>query len=127
MDQSSGRGAEILIEASGSGALFRDIPGLIRKQASVLLYGHGHSGVELGVMNAVQFREPTLVAPAGASGGHDTDGRPATYRHALRLLEEGVIDVAPIITHRYSSLDEVPRAFAGEHRRPDYVKGVLLQ
>jgi hypothetical protein len=38
-----------------------------------------------------------------------------------------VIEVAPIITHRYSSLDDVPRAFAGEHRRADYVKGVLLQ
>jgi threonine dehydrogenase-like Zn-dependent dehydrogenase len=127
MERSSGRGAELLIEASGSGALFRDIPGLIRKQATVLLYGHGHSGVELSVMNQVQFREPTFVSPAGASGGHDTDGRPLIYRQALRLLEEGVIDVAPMITHRYSSLEDVPRAFAGEHRRPDYVKGVLLQ
>jgi L-iditol 2-dehydrogenase len=127
MELSSGRGAEILIEASGSGALFFDMPGLIRKQATVLLYGHGHSGVELSAMNAVQFREPTLVSPVGASGGHDADGRPLTYRHALRLLEEGVVDVAPIITHRYASLDDVPRAFAGEHRRPDYVKGVLLQ
>ncbi len=127
IERSSGRGAEFLIEASGSGALFRDIPGLIRKQATVLLYGHGHSGVELSVMNQVQFREPTFVSPAGASGGHDTDGRPVIYRHALRLLEEGVIDVAPMITHRYSSLDDVPRAFAGEHRRADYVKGVLLQ
>ncbi len=127
MERSSGRGAEILIEASGSGALFRDIPGLIRKQASVLLYGHGHTGVELSVMNPVQFREPTLVAPAGASGGHDTDGRPVTYRQALRLLEDGVIDVAPMITHRYSSLDDLPRALADEHRRRDYVKGVLIQ
>ena len=124
---SSGRGAEILIEASGNGPLFRDIPGLLRKQASVLLYGHGHSGVELSVMNAVQFREPTLVSPIGASGGHDADGRPVIYRQALQLLEDGVIEVAPMITHRYSSLDDVPRAFGGEHRRPDYVKGVLLQ
>ncbi|MDB4891407.1 MAG: Alcohol dehydrogenase GroES domain protein [Gemmatimonadetes bacterium] len=127
MERSSGRGAELLIEASGSGALFRDIPGSIRKQATVLLYGHGHSGVELSVMNQVQFREPTFVSPAGASGGHDTDGRPVIYRQALRLLEDGVIDVAPMITHRYSSLEDVPRAFAGEHRRPEYVKGVLLQ
>ncbi|MEO8335066.1 MAG: alcohol dehydrogenase catalytic domain-containing protein [bacterium] len=126
MEHSSGRGAEVLIEASGAGALFRDIPGMIRKQATVLLYGHGHSGIELSAMNAVQFREPTLVSPIGASGGHDTDGRPVTYRHALRLLEEGVVEVAPMITHRYTSLEDVPRAFAGEHRRADYVKGVLI-
>jgi threonine dehydrogenase-like Zn-dependent dehydrogenase len=125
--RTDGRGVEVLIEASGSGALFRDIPGVIRKQASVLLYGHGHSGVELGVLNQLQFREPTFVSPAGASGGHDSAGRPLTYIRALRYLEEGVIDVAPLITHRYASLDDVPRAFAGEHRRADYVKGVLIQ
>ncbi|CAN5779563.1 L-threonine 3-dehydrogenase [soil metagenome] len=125
-DQTNGRGVELLIEASGSGALFRDMPGLIRKQATILLYGHGHTGVELGVLNPVQFREPTLVSPAGASGGHDSDGRPLTYLHALQLLEDGTIDVAPLITHRYRSLDDLPRAFGGEHRRPDYVKGVLL-
>ena len=125
-EQTHGRGVELLIEASGSGALFRDMPGLIRKQATILLYGHGHTGVELGVLNPVQFREPTFVSPAGASGGHDSDGRPLTYLHALQLLEDGTIDVAPLITHRYRSLDDLPRAFAGDHRRSDYVKGVLL-
>ena len=125
-EHTHGRGVELLIEASGSGALFRDIPGLIRKQATILLYGHGHTGVELGVLNPVQFREPTFVSPAGASGGHDGEGRPLTYLHALQLLEDGTIDVAPLITHRYRTLDELPRAFGGDHRRADYVKGVLL-
>ena len=125
-EQTLGRGVELLIEAAGSGAVFRDMPGLIRKQATVLLYGHGHTGVELGVLNQVQFREPTFVSPAGASGGHDSDGRPLTYLHALQLLEDGTIDVAPLITHRYRALDELARAFGGDHRRADYVKGVLL-
>lgn len=118
---------ELLIEASGAGEIFHAIPGLIRKQATVLLYGHGHRGVDLSVMNQVQFREPVLVSPAGASGGHDSAGRPLTYLHALRLLEAGTIDVAPLITHRYTTLDELPQAFAGDHRQAGYVKGVLLQ
>ena len=126
-EYASGTGVELLIEASGAGAVFHAIPGLIRKQATVLLYGHGHGGVDLSVMNQVQFREPVLVSPAGASGGHDSAGRPLTYLHALRLLEAGTIDVAPIITHRYSTLDELPRAFSGDHRQAGYVKGVLLQ
>jgi threonine dehydrogenase-like Zn-dependent dehydrogenase len=122
----NGRRAELMIEASGSGVVFALVPGLVRKQATVLLYGHGHAGVDLSVMNQVQFLEPTLVSPAGASGGHDADGRPLTYRRALDLLEAGTIDVAPLITHRYPSLDRVPAAFAGDHRRPDYVKGIVL-
>ncbi|MDB4883762.1 MAG: Alcohol dehydrogenase GroES domain protein [Gemmatimonadetes bacterium] len=125
-ERTEGRRAELLIEATGSGALFRSIPGLIRKQATLLMYGHGHSGVDLGAMNPVQFMEPTLVAPAGASGGHADDGRPLTYARALRLIEAGSVDVASLITHRYSALESVPDAFAGDHRRPEYVKGVVL-
>ena len=126
-DRTSGRGIELLIEASGSGNVFKEIPGLVRKQATILLYGHGHAGVDLSVMNQVQFLEPTLVAPAGASGGHDAHGRPLTYERALRLIEGGTIDVAPLITHRYRSLEAVATAFAGDHRHPDYVNGVVLQ
>jgi L-iditol 2-dehydrogenase len=124
-ERSQGRRAELLIEASGSGAVFGQIPGLIRKQATVLLYGHGHAGVDLGVMNRVQFLEPTLVSPVGASGGHDAEGRPLTYLRALSLLEGGVVDAAPLITHRYTSLEALPRAFAGAQQQADFVKGVL--
>ena len=126
-DRTGGRRIELLIEASGSGELFTVIPALIRKQATILLYGHGHVGVDLSVMNSVQFLEPTLVSPAGASGGHDATGRPLTYLRALRFIEAGTIDVASLITHRYRSLDAVPAAFAGDHLLPDYVKGIVLQ
>jgi len=124
-ERTHGRRAELLIEATGSGPAFAAIPSLIRKQATVLLYGHGHAGVDLSVLNALQFLEPTLLSPVGASGGHEADGRPSTYVRALRLIELGRVDIAAMITHRYTSLDAVARVFAGEHRAPDYVKGVV--
>ncbi|HYU38913.1 MAG TPA: alcohol dehydrogenase catalytic domain-containing protein [Acidimicrobiia bacterium] len=124
-EKTHGRRAELLIEATGSGPAFATIAGLIRKQATVLMYGHGHAGVDLSVLNALQFLEPTLLSPVGASGGHVADGRPSTYVRALRLIEQGQVDVAAMITHRYASLDAVARVFAGEHRAPDYVKGVV--
>lgn len=125
-ERTHGRRVELLIDASGAGAVYSDIPGVIRKQATALLYGHGHVGVDLSVMNHVQVLEPTLVSPAGASGGHDVNGRPLTYMHALRFIEEGTVDVAPIITHRYDSLTALPQAFAGDHRLPEYVKGIVM-
>jgi L-iditol 2-dehydrogenase len=124
-ERTNGRRAELLIEATGAGEVFASIPGVVRKQGTVLLYGHGHAGVDLSVMNRVQFLEPTLIAPIGASGGFESDGRPTTYVRALKLLESGTIDVTRLITHRYRSLDAVPLAFAGDHHRPDYVKGVV--
>jgi L-iditol 2-dehydrogenase len=124
-DLTSGRRAEYAIDASGAGAVFTAIPSVLRKQGTFLLYGHGHAGVDLSVLNNVQFLEPTLVSPVGASGGFEPDGRPTTYRRALGLIETGRIDVESFVTHRYHSLDEVPAAFAGAHHADDYVKGIV--
>lgn len=115
-----------LIEAAGNASVFRQIPGLLRKQGTVLLYGHGHHGEDLGILNNVQFLEPALVAPVGASGSIDSDGRPHTYRRALELLSSGRIDVSRFITHRYARLEEVPNAFVRDRFAPDYIKGLAI-
>jgi L-iditol 2-dehydrogenase len=125
IEKTGGRRVEYLIDASGAGQIFPLIPGLIRKQATVLLYGHGHAGVDLSVLNSVQFKEPTLVAPIGASGGFDEDGRSSVYRRALRLLEQREVEVAPFISHRYTSLDAVQGALEADFREPDYTKGIV--
>ncbi|MFL6214160.1 MAG: zinc-binding dehydrogenase [Blastocatellia bacterium] len=124
-EQTGGRGVEYLIEATGSGRVMAVIPGLIRKQATVLLYGHGHAGTDMSLLNNVLFREPVLVASVGASGGFAVDGRPAVYARALSLIERGSINVASIITHRYTQLEQVPQALADDWRAADYVKGVV--
>lgn len=123
--RTDGRGVDLVIEASGSASAFLAIPSVIRKQGTVALYGHGHGGADLSALNAVQFKEPTLLAPTGASGGFESDGRPTTYVRALRCLERGDIQVGDMITHRYHSLDDIPRAFAESERSHDYIKGVV--
>jgi threonine dehydrogenase-like Zn-dependent dehydrogenase len=124
-ERTSGRRAEYVIDASGAGRVFALIPGVLRKQGTVLLYGHGHGGVDLSALNSVQFLEPTLVSPIGASGGFEVDGRPSTYTRALGLLEEGTVLVRPVITHRYTALESVSQALTADYYEPDYVKGVV--
>jgi len=125
-EHSGGKGVEYLIEASGSGDVVALISGLICKQATVLLYGHGHAGVDLSVLNNLMFKEPALVTPVGASGGFEDDGRPSVYKKALRLIEEKEIDVLSLLTHTYSSLDAVERALGSDIHGADYVKGVVV-
>ena len=124
-EHTGGKGVEYLIEASGSGEVFRVLPGLICKQATVLLYGHGHAGTDLSVLSSILFKEPVLVSSVGASGGFEADGRPSTYARSLSLIERRQIDVAPMITHRYKSLSDVERALSSDIHSPDYVKGVV--
>ena len=125
-EYTGGKGVEYLIEASGSGKVFRSIPGLIRKQATVLLYGHGHSGTDVSVLSSIFFKEPVLVISAGASGGFEADGRPSVYARSLSLIERKQIAVEPLITHRYRSLEEVETALSQGMRAPGYVKGVVV-
>ena len=124
-EHTGGKGVEYLIEASGSGAVFRAMPGLIRKQATVLCYGHGHAGTDLSVLSSIFFKEPVLVSSVGASGGFESDGRPSVYTRALKLIEQNQIDIAPLITHRYTSFGDVEKALSSDVHTADYVKGVV--
>ncbi len=125
-EHTKGEGVEYMIEASGQGRVFASIPQLVRKQATVLLYGHGHGGTDLSVLNSVMFKEPTLVNPIGASGGFEKDGRPSVYTRGLRMIENGEIEIAPFITHRYTNLDQVQGALTNGMGAADYVKGVVV-
>ena len=44
-EHTGGKGVEYLIEASGSGEVFRSMPGLIRKQAQFYFTGMGIQGL----------------------------------------------------------------------------------
>ncbi|HEY6332139.1 MAG TPA: alcohol dehydrogenase catalytic domain-containing protein, partial [Blastocatellia bacterium] len=99
IDRTAGRRCDLVIEASGSGSAYGGIAASLRKQGTLVCYGHGRAGVDLSVMNGIQFKEPVIVSTAGGSGGFDGDGRPSVYRRALRLLESGQIEVAPFISH----------------------------
>lgn len=125
-EHTGGKGIEYLIEASGSGEVFRAMPGLICKQATVLLYGHGHAGTELSVLSSILFKEPVLVSSVGASGGFESDGRPVIYTRALNLIEQKQVEVAPLITHRYTSFEDVESALSRDIHTDDYVKGVVV-
>jgi L-iditol 2-dehydrogenase len=122
-----GERVHLLIDSAGVAPLFAEMPGLLRKQGTVLLYGHGHRGADIGVLNNLQFLEPTLVASAGASGALRADGRPRTYARAFELIAGGQIDVSCFLTHRYATLAGASAAFERDRFDPAYIKGVLVR
>jgi L-iditol 2-dehydrogenase len=126
LQASGGRGAEYVVEATGAGSVWGVIPRLIKKQATVLMYGIGHGDAPMSLLNPVQWREATLVTSVGASGGFDADGRPSVYRRAQELLAAGRVQVEAMLTNRYDGLAAVPRAFTGDHAREGYVKGMVV-
>ncbi|MGH9446749.1 MAG: zinc-binding dehydrogenase, partial [Terriglobia bacterium] len=124
-EETSGGRVQYLIESCGNPAIFDQIPGVVSKQGTILLYGHGHKGRDIGVWGNILFLEPILVAAVGASGGFDPDGRPSTYRRARDLVAAGTIQPLPFVTHRYAALEEIHAAFERDFRREEYIKGLL--
>lgn len=125
-ERTHGEGIHYAIEACGSASVYRQIPKLIRKQSTLLIYGAGHKGQDLGVLDPLFFMEPTAVISVGASGGFDPDGRPAIYRRALEMISSGKVQVTPFVTHRYRVLEEIHNAFENDFEREDYIKGELI-
>jgi L-iditol 2-dehydrogenase len=121
----NGERVECLIDACGNSVLFEQVPWLLRKQGTFLLYGHGHRGKDIGILNLVQFLEPTLVSPVGASGGFGPDGSPLIYARAVEAISSGHIEVRSMITHPYTGLDSVQKALSQDCREPNYVKGIV--
>ena len=96
-----------------------DLPGVMRKQATVVLYGHGHAGVDISVISNIQFREPTLV-DAGRRLGRLRRRRPAGRLSRVRSAcsRRGASRVDAVHHAPLSLARRRPAAFAGEHRRP---------
>ena len=124
-DKSGGRMLEWAFEASGVGQAIASMPRLLRKQATVIKYGIGHHGQGLELLNDFHWKEPTFLMPVGASSPFDEDGRATYYRQALQWIESGKVQVEPMISHRYSGLEEVPKALGDDHKSPEYIKGIV--
>jgi threonine dehydrogenase-like Zn-dependent dehydrogenase len=56
------------------------------------------------------------------------NGYPNKYPLTMRLIEEGIVDVKSLVSHRFS-LGQLPDLFASgfiAERRENYMKGVVL-
>jgi L-iditol 2-dehydrogenase len=120
----AGEGAELVIEASGVGQVFAELPGALRRQGTVLLYAHGHGGTPLSALNALHWLEPVLLLPNGASGGLGADGRPLIYERALTVLAEGAVRPEALVSKQFHGLEAVSEAL-GSSMAEDEIKRVL--
>jgi len=122
-----GERVHYLIEATGAGTVFDWMPSVIRHQSTVLLYGAGHSGRDVGCLTPLQISEINLVTTCGASGTLDADGTPTIYRRSMEYVRDGKVDTESLLTHRYTELSQLQGAFSEDVQRNDFIKGVFVR
>lgn len=102
LDLTDGAGADIVIETSGfptSSAMVLDV---VRKEGKVAHIGWAN---DLPPLPVIPIMAKTLtIFGVGGNGGR------GQYERSLELVRSGRVDLAPMVTHRFS-LDDIEAAF----------------
>ncbi len=113
LEATGGRGAGLVVEAAGSLATFPLSLELAADGATVVWFGLPE-GAGVYPFSFHQFFRRRLTAYST----FDAQGEPGleSFRYALRLITDGAIDVAPLLSHMLP-IDQVEEAFRIAHER----------
>ena len=103
-EHNEGDGLDVVFEMSGAPAAVHDAFAIARNGGSVVLFGIPSVPVELDIAESLIFKNLHVTAVNGREVF-------ATWYRTRWLLEHGVVDLEPLITHRYP-LTEFEQAFA---------------
>ena len=97
-------GVDVLLEMSGAATAIQQGFSLVRYAGDVVAFGLPTRPIEFDIANAVIFKGITV---------HGIVGRKmwATWQHSDDLLLNQLVDLRPIVTHKYK-LEEFDQAFA---------------
>ena len=93
MEATDGLGADIVIECVGHQATLRQAMQMARPGGIVLCFGIMPEEVKDFFGYAMYFKELTLVGSRGMT--------PNDFRSAIRVVEDGRLDLQPLVTHRF--------------------------
>lgn len=118
-EMTGGAGADVVFEAAGSESALPLALDLARRGGTVVLYGIAGGGrrtqIEADLFCLKDLHIHGVFAYTTAS-----------FEQALRLIESGRLDVAPLVTHRFP-LAEFEKAFDLLRTRPEPVVKVMLR
>jgi L-iditol 2-dehydrogenase len=104
LERTDGRGADAVVECTGSEDVWQDAPGMVRRGGTVSFFGGLPASARVSFSAArMHYDEVRLISPFHFG--------PRAVRRAYDLLCDGTIAVAPLISHTFP-LDEIGAAFA---------------
>jgi 2-desacetyl-2-hydroxyethyl bacteriochlorophyllide A dehydrogenase len=117
LDLTGGKGADVVIETSGFPASSKLVLDCVRKEGKVAHIGWAN---DLPPLPVIPIMAKTLtVYGVGGNGGR------GQYERSLELVRSGRLDLAPMVTHRFS-LDDVATAFSVAAGKTEGVIKVVL-
>ena len=123
MEATGGRGADLVVEAVGSRATFPHSVELAAPGATLVWFGLPEGTDDYPISFSQFFRRGlTAYSNFGAQGEPGLE----SFRYAVRLITDGAIDVAPLLTHMLP-IEKVDQAFRIAHDRSDNALKVSIK
>ena len=127
-ERTDGRGADVVIEASGAAAAVESALRAVTVGGTILLQGTITDPVTIDFSDYAMHKEVRFIStwgkgPTGAAGRRWT--RRANHRLAMGLLEAGALRTEGLITHRYP-FDQIAEAYRRiDQGELDYLQIIL--
>jgi L-iditol 2-dehydrogenase len=123
MEATGGRGADVVVEAVGSREAFPLSLELAAAGATVVWFGLPEDGDDYPFSFREFFRRGlTAHTNFGAQGEPGLE----SFRYAVRMIADGAIDVAPLLSHMLP-IEQVDEAFRIAHDRTDNALKVSIK
>jgi L-iditol 2-dehydrogenase len=123
MEATGGRGADVVVEAVGSRETFPLSLELAAPGATLVWFGLPESAGDYPFSFNDFFRRGlTAYSNFGAQGEPGLE----SFRYAVRLIADGAIDVAPLLSHMLP-VEKVDEAFRIAHDRTDNALKVSIK
>jgi threonine 3-dehydrogenase len=118
-DLTNGLGVDLVVEAIGKEETLNLASDLIRRNGTVILFGLPNRYTFNVAIHEFFYKEAHLIGCVGPDVQHD-------FPIAVELIATGVIDVKPLITHKFPFL-QAQDAFTLFSRRSDGAMKVILE
>lgn len=116
-EATGGRGVDIVIESVGSSATLRQAMEMVRPGGTVVFFGIAPASLDDFYGYAMYYKELTLIGSRGMT--------PRDFELAIKVVESGKIDLAPLISHRFD-LSQVTEALELVDKNPGEVLRVVV-
>lgn len=113
---------DLVVEAAGAATTLTQATELVRAggKLGIFAWHHEPRPVNLSIWHMRGIRVMNCAPGIGRDRNEDTWGR------AIRLMERGTFDMAPLVTHRHPAEDVQNAMEQAAARGADYIKGTLI-